>query len=90
MRGIGPPFCFSVIPTYRVSLHSMIRCTYLLSQNLSSFLYVTTIDCGIEEDDGSAPCGVLEGAGADVHRIPSVVLATCPADLGTTKGWMDL
>ena len=24
MRGIGPPFCFHIIPTYRVLSHSMI------------------------------------------------------------------
>ena len=25
LKGIGPPFCFHLIPTYRVLSHSMIR-----------------------------------------------------------------
>ena len=29
MGGIGPPFCFRVIPTYRVLSHSMIYITYI-------------------------------------------------------------
>ena len=29
MRGIGAPFYFRVIPTYRVLSHSMIICTYV-------------------------------------------------------------
>ena len=37
MGGIGPPFCFRVIPTYRVLSHSMIIYTHtLFFTNLSN------------------------------------------------------
>ena len=67
MGGIGPPFCFHVIPTYRVLSHSMITtniekttgetCTHTHFQVLVLFI----------------ESGNCDSRGGDVHPVPVVL-----------------